>query len=187
MQEGAKCLNEAFVPVPDGQASGPPLDGLHWEKIAWSPSGTEWSSHSHPEAGSYKRVLLCPAQDQWEEEMWIYIKATTQKLWMRFLLNKLKDNCSSIAKMMRLNLHLFKSCSVILYHIGRICLPDVFAFKPVVSCVGAINHIGRQTCDGRRSIDLGFVPRRACCSFKSRSIPPPNPNLSTQPLIRGLL
>lgn len=69
MQEGANHPNEASVPVPDGQASGPPLDGWHWETVAWPPSGTEWSSHSHPEAGSYMRALLCPAQDQEEEEM----------------------------------------------------------------------------------------------------------------------
>lgn len=91
--------NEASVPVPDGQASGPPLDGWHWEMIAWPPSGTEWSSHSRPEAGSYKHALLCPAHDQEEEEMWFYIKATAQ----------------SVAKMIRLNLHLCKSCSVISY------------------------------------------------------------------------
>lgn len=74
----SKLSNMASVPVPVGQASGPPLDGWHWATTAWSPFGTEWSSHSHPEAGSCKRDLLCPTQEQQEEEMWCYGKAAVR-------------------------------------------------------------------------------------------------------------
>lgn len=70
IRKEAKLSNMASLPVPVGPASGPPLDGWHWAMISWSPLGTEWSSHSHPEAGSCKHDLLCPAQDQQGEEMW---------------------------------------------------------------------------------------------------------------------
>lgn len=92
MQKGSEGINTTSIPAPVGQASGPPLDGWHWAMIARPPSGTEWPGHSHPEAGSCKRDLLCPAHDRHKEEMWCYDNAVAQK-------QKSQDtNCSTFAK-----------------------------------------------------------------------------------------
>lgn len=70
----SKCLLSSSVlkpkttaiPVPAGQAIGPPLDGWHWGKIESSLSGTEWSSHLHHEEDCDRHGLPYPAKEQEE-------------------------------------------------------------------------------------------------------------------------
>lgn len=55
-----------YIPVPVGQAIGPPLDGWRWGMIESFLSGTEWPSHSHHVEDSDRHGPLYPVKGQEE-------------------------------------------------------------------------------------------------------------------------